>query len=176
MNLSQFAAAIENTALRQVFDCWRAARIDRRAPAWAAIDAMDDPIVREYGWAWQLDAASDQLICFLMGPRLRANYGADAVGRSVHDYYPDPLRDTVDRNFREVIGHPLLHRGHGLIYWREGRADLGERILLPIRLGSAETPDAVLGATEADYTMLGAIAPATQPPIHDVERAPLYED
>ena len=174
MNLAEFATSIESTALRHVFDCWQAARINHRAPAWAAIDAMSDPLVQDYGWAWRLDAASDQVIAFVMGPRLRAAYGTDAVGQTVHQYYPEHLRELIDRNMREVIGGPLLHRAHGLIHWRAGRADLGERIILPIRFASEGAPDALLGATEADYTMLGSIAPATQPPLHEVDRAPLY--
>lgn len=176
MQFSEFAASIESTALRHVFDCWQATRTDCRAPAWTAIDAMANPFVQDYGWAWRLDAARDQMIAFLMGPKLRTAYGADAVGQTVHQYYPEHLRDLIDRNMREVIGGPLLHRAHGLIHWRAGRADLGERIILPIRLMSDGAPDALLGATEADYTMLGSIAPATQPPLHEVDRALLYGD
>jgi len=173
MPLQAFEALLESEVLRHVFRLWQGARTDAGVPTWAAIEALGDAQIGEFGWAWRLDPATDQLISFLMGPRPRAMYGIDAVGKNLQEFYIGPIHATVDANLRQVIGTPMLHRAAGMIYWREGRADLGERMILPIRVASDDKPDAVLGTTVFDYTMLGAIAP-TAPPVQELDLVPLY--
>jgi hypothetical protein len=170
-----FAALLESDVLLHVFTLWQNARTDARVPSWAAIAAFQDPIVAEYGWGWHLDPATDQLISFVMGPRLRELYGEDSVGRTAREFYYGPIAPFVENNMRQVIGTPCLHRAGGFIAWREGRADMGERMVLPIRFASDDKPDALLGATVFDYTMLGSIAPAT-PPAQDLVMMPLYPE
>jgi hypothetical protein len=166
---------LESDVLRHVFARWQAARTDARVPAWTAIAALEDPVIAEFSWAWRLDPATDQLISFLMGPRPREMYGYDAVGQTVRQFYNGPIAAFVENNMRQVIGTPSLHRAAGIIAWREGRADLGERMVLPIRFASDDKPDALLGTTVFDYTMLGSIAPAT-PPVQEVVMMPLYPE
>jgi len=173
MPLQAFEALLESKVLRHVFSLWQGARTDALVPTWAAIEAMGDPLVQEFSWAWRLDPATDTLISFLMGPRPREMYGIDAVGMNLQQFYVGPMHATVNTNMRVVIDTPMLHRAAGMIYWREGRADLGERMLLPIRFASDDKPDAVLGTTVFDYTMLGAIAPAA-PPAQELDLIPLY--
>jgi len=173
MSLQAFEALLESEVLRHVFALWQGARTDARVPTWAAIEALGDTRIQEFSWAWRLDPATDQLISFLMGPRPREMYGIDAVGMSLYEFYTGPLKAAVNRNMRQVIGGPMLHRAGGMIYWREGRADLGERMLLPMRFASDDKPDAVFGTTVFDYTMLGAIAPAT-PSANELDLIPLY--
>jgi hypothetical protein len=174
MGLHEFAASIESDILRHVHDCWLKVRTDRRVPSWSAIDALRDPIVCDYAWGWRYDAGADEFVCFLMGPKPLKMYDKNAVGHTIRQFYPGVRRIIVDGHLREIIGTPLLHRSHGMIYWREDRADMGERIMMPIRLASETEPDAVLGASVFDYTLLGAVARATQP-VHETERTPLYD-
>jgi len=175
MPLQAFAALLESEVLQHVFACWRRARTDWRTPAWQAIAALEDPVIAEYGWAWRLEPSRGDFVSFLMGPRPREMYGYDAVGCSVAEFYHGPIAETIETNMRQVIGGPMLHRAAGIIAWREGRADLGERMVLPIRYASDGAPDALMGATVFDYTMLGAIAPAT-PPVPTTEMMPLYPE
>lgn len=173
MPLQAFAARLESTVLQHVFGCWQGARTDPRVPTWTAIAALTDAVIGEHCWGWRLDAATDEMIGFLMGPRPCALYGTDAVGMRLHDFYSGDLRTRVDANMREVIDIPALHRASGMIYWREGRADLGERMVLPLRFASDDKPDALIGVTVFDYTMLGAVAPSA-PAVQDIEMVPLY--
>jgi len=173
MPLQAFEALLESDVLRHVFSLWQGARTDARVPTWSAIAALNDSLVQQFSWAWRLDPATDQLISFLMGPRPREMYGIDAVGMRLHEFYTGSMQTIVDRNMRQVIGTPMLHRAGGMIYWREGRADLGERMLLPLRFASDDKPDAVFGTTVFDYTMLGAIAPAA-PAASELDLIPLY--
>ena len=171
MGLAEFAASIESHDLRRIFDCWLGAKGDARVPLWSAIDALGNPLMREHAWGWRWDAGRGELVSFFMGPKPREMYGGDPVGKTIREFYPPARSPDVERNLREVIETPLLQRAHGTVSWRQGRADIGERIVLPIRYADDEKPDAVLGAAVFDYTMLGAIA-RTDDPVRKIERTP----
>jgi hypothetical protein len=166
-----FLVGIEAPALRAVAQHWRAARGDRKMPAWRDIDPAAIAPYLPIVWSWKYDRAADTMTGRLAGEEINALFGKNLRGVPMTEFFSGREYDSIFARHRRVAVEPAFMHGFGIIFGRVGRFGVGERIVMPLA-EDGEHGDGIIGATS--YQWVPAGRPETQSPMEKPREAEIF--
>lgn len=139
---------LQDPILRRVLAVWEAAAASEagwRVPSRSAVDPIQLGRALPHVWLCEREAGG-RFRYRLAGERINEIYKGSLAGRYLDEIIPEPGITIVRRRYREVLDLPAVTRTAGLVYPRNQRVLVGERLILPL-VSDLGGGDLVLGAT-----------------------------
>lgn len=154
---------IREPLLRHVLAVWQAAADTEagsdalsdagrpRVPGRAAVDPVALGRALAHVWLVEQEPGTGRLRYRLAGEGINEVYRRNLAGLYLEDIIPAAGFAVVERRYRDVLHTPALLRTSGMVYVRNERSLVGERLILPLLSAEAAAaggePDLLLGAT-----------------------------
>ena len=164
----RFFVAIEAPGLRNVALHWQAVCCHDAIPAWRDLDPAAIKLQLPIVWSWKYDRATDRFVGRFAGEAINAIFGRSLRGQPMEEFFRGDAYQRMFIRHKRIVTEPALYHGTGPVFHHEGRAGLGERIILPLA-GDGRNGDGLFGATVYEFPLPSTVPPSPERPIEEIE-------
>jgi hypothetical protein len=131
MSFSDFYNSIASPELKAVARHWNEIRGSRPIPAWT--DIHPRAITRQLPiiWSYTYDLEADLFTGRLAGEEIKCIFGSSFRDVPMTALYPSDYFTALFDRSKHVVREPAFFHGAGHVFRHLGRAEVGERIIMP---------------------------------------------